>query len=134
MNALPATAESEESFEREACDAAETLLLQVQPLIRIVRGDKRSALEAAWLRLAGVNMRRRLQQFHGTVPTSRRGVLLALHRAVVDLCQVNGIGGVDLTEAYNGLVDDPTFKVGQGDEQAKLKALFAVLIVEGYVQ
>ncbi len=117
--------------ERELADATEVFLIEAEPLIAIARGPKRQRMRDSWMRLAAANARRRQAGVSGPLPNSRRGVALALHRAVLELCQAYGIGGLDLVEAYNALRDHPDPEIDLSDRQARMRALFALLIVEG---
>lgn len=116
---------------RELADATEIFLIESEPLLGIARGPKRERMRASWMRLAAANARRRQAGVAGPLPNSRRGVALALHRAVLELCQAHGIGGMDLTEAYNALRDHPDPAIDLTDPRARMRALFALLIVEG---
>lgn len=117
-------------LERDACEAVEILLLECEPFLHIARGERRETFRAAWRRAAAMNIQRRFSAAATPIPVSRRGVLIALHRAVIELCQARGVAGVDLTEAYNGLVDNPSQKTDFTDERARVRALFAMIIAE----
>ncbi|BCW89985.1 hypothetical protein sos41_31530 [Alphaproteobacteria bacterium SO-S41] len=123
-----------EAFEQEVCDATEDLLLVVEPLIDLARGDKRARIRAAFLRTAAASFRRRTRDFSTPLPASPRGVALELHRTVLQLCQAHGLGAMDLLEAYQDLLDDPKSMANQkADSFARLKSLTALLIGQEHV-
>jgi hypothetical protein len=111
------------------------LLFTIQPLLNILRGDKRERLHRAFVDVALGLATTVFEKDETALPASPREALLALHKTTLDLCARGGVARVELTSAYNEHGESGTFENGGIAEAAEralaLLALFHARRLQG---
>jgi hypothetical protein len=96
MNAVP-TMNAGRAFDGPTGD----LLLTLQPLLRVLHGDKRARLQRAFINTVYDMAARALNVEHARLPPDPVKAAKALHRAVLELCARAGVPSIELVEGYN---------------------------------
>lgn len=122
----PAGADEAAAFDRAFADLLEDFLLLVLPHLPGGATAKGAAVRAAYRRVTNAHFRRRLGDLRLPLAISRPGSLLALHRAVLDLCRAQGIESLDLIGQLNQVNAD-RLALPPADALEKLKILLALM-------
>jgi hypothetical protein len=82
------------------------LMLRVKPLIdQLAKGDKRAALQRAWINCVRDEAAAMLDQDVGRLPTNMREAARALMRACIQLASRAGLDGVELCDFFTETAD-----------------------------
>src|SRR4051812_18006929 len=102
------------------------LLLLSRGLIDQARGEKKEALQRAWINAFNHEAAEMLEVDQGRLPQSPRAAIEALMRLAVQMARGDGMSGADLAQFFNDAVDGGAL-LDRPDPDAAVRPGFALL-------